>query len=453
MNLPIRARLTLAFAGAMAVVLAAFGWYLYLRVGSELLRSIDVNLRARGEVLLSAIEMQEPVPFGQSQVLIDHDEAFAQILDADGSIVETTPGAKELPLLPRERLVSVTGPTFVTTRIPRLDDQARLLAVPASRGATPLVIVVGADMGDRAEALRRLGLQLGIGGPAALAVAALAGWLVAGAALRPVERIRGEAEMISASEIQRRLEVPHTRDELARLAATLNAMLDRLEEALEREHRFVDDASHELRTPLAVLKAELELALSRPRDPDELRAALRAAAAETDRLVHLAEDLLVLARTRGGRLPLRLQEVALRELLESVATAFRVRAEGQGTAIEVHAADETIRADPARLRQAVENLLDNALRHGDGTGPVRLSASREQGTVVIRVEDGGPGFPAAVLAGAFEPFARGQSDGIDSRGAGLGLTIVRAVAEAHGGLATAENPEGGGARVSIVIRG
>src|SRR5207245_1539047 len=153
---------------------------------------------------------------------------------------------------------------------------------------------------------------------------------------------------------------------------TLNSMLDRLHESLQREQRFLDEASHELRTPLGVLKMELELALSRARTPEELQEALRRASAETDRLVRLAEDLLVLSRSRDGSLSLHRRETEVGELLRAAAAAGRARAEARGVVIEVDGSGAgTAFVDPDRIRQAVDDLLDNALRHA---GPeVRVS--------------------------------------------------------------------------------
>src|SRR5919197_742773 len=156
-----------------------------------------------------------------------------------------------------------------------------------------------------------------------LALVTWGGWALAGAALRPVERMRGEAAAISLAEPERRLAVPPTGDELAGLATTLNAMLDRLQEAVQREQRFLDAAGHELRTPLGVLRMELDLALARARTREELAAALRNASEETDRLVRLAEDLLVASRTSGGRLPLHRSETEVDELLHRTGAATR----------------------------------------------------------------------------------------------------------------------------------
>jgi two-component system OmpR family sensor kinase len=451
-RLSLRLRLTLAFALGMAAVLAALGGFLYERLGAELLQGVDLELRSRAEGIVSALGERRPVDIDTGRRLIDPDEAFAQVLDSSGGIVETTPAVRAAPMLPAGATRSVSGPTFLSRRVTGVDDPARVLAVPAEAAGRPVVVVVGATLGNRDEALDRLLLLLTIGGPIALLLSSMAGWAVAGAALRPVERMRVEAAAISESEADRLLPVPGTGDELARLAETLNGMLGRLQQALEREHRFVDQASHELRTPLAILKAELDLALARPRSAAELHAAVRSASAETDRLIQLAEDLLVLARTNGGRLPLRRVPVSLRELLEGAAATFQARARAVGSRIEVAAPDERVSLDPVRLRQAVQNLLDNAIRHGGGTQPIAVTGERVDGTVRITVQDGGRGFPAPVLERAFEPFSRSPAPADGALGAGLGLAIVRAVAEAHGGHAGAANAETGGARVVLIVQ-
>jgi signal transduction histidine kinase len=387
----------------------------------------------------------------RSRTGVDPDEAFAQVLDGRGRIVRTTAAVRGAPMLRGREVAALDGATFFTRRVRGVDDPARLLAVPVAVDSAPLVVVVGSNLGDRSEALRRLLLLLALGGPVAVALASAAGWWLAGAALRPVERMHREAEAISGSEPGRRLGRSGT-DELDRLADTLNAMLDRLQESSERERRFVDEASHELRTPVAVLKGELDLALARPRTVTEFEAAIRAAAAEADRLAALADDLLVLARMRRGALPVRREPVSLRALLDQACARFRRHG---SPAIDVVAPDTVLAVDPHRVRQALDNLIDNALRHGTGEGVV-VRGWVEDGSISIAVEDAGPGFPPPLLSRAFEPFVRATTkagdDGPDgAHGAGLGLAIVRAVAEAHGGSARVANRPEGGAVVTLVL--
>jgi signal transduction histidine kinase len=218
-------------------------------------------------------------------------------------------------------------------------------------------------------------------------------------------------------------------------------MLARLEAALERERDFVADAGHELRTPLASLRTELELALRHGGSADELHEAVRSASEETERIVQLAEDLLLIARTDNGALPLRLEPLPVGELLGGVAARFEWRAEDAGRRLEHEARpDAVLRGDRLRLEQALANLIDNALRHGDGT--IRLEAvDAADGTVELHVRDAGAGFPVDFLPRAFERFTRASTHRGEP-GTGLGLSIVRTIAGAHGGTAHARNAAG-----------
>lgn len=451
MRIPLRLRLTLVFGVGMAIVLLGLGTYGYLRVGADLQASVDAGLRSRAQVLADAAtkgRAQDVV--GAKGKLIDPDEAFAQILDMSGQIVEASSAVSNAPLLSALEVSLVADATFITRQLVPQDDPVRLLAV-AVDGPARRVVVVGATLGDVVEAMQRLLLVMGTIGPLALVITAVAGWLLAGAALRPVEQMRREAAAVSASEPNRRLPVPRTGDELARLATTLNSMLDRLQEALERERRFVDDASHELRTPLATLRGEIDLALTRRRDAPELEASLRSAQEDVAHLQRLADDLLVMARIRGGRISVHRVETSLALLTTRSARAVQRQATAAGVTIDVDASDEAVEVDPERIEQALRNLLENAIRQTRRAGVVCVSARRLDGFARFVVADSGPGFPQDLLASAFEPFTRGDLETAGPTGAGLGLSIVRAIAEAHGGSASVENTPDG-ARVTIDIR-
>jgi len=285
----------------------------------------------------------------------------------------------------------------------------------------------------------------------ALLLASLAGYAVSGRALRPVEAMRQRAAVISAAEPKQRLPLPAADDEIHRLGETLNQMLGRLETAIERERAFVDDASHELRTPLALHKTELELALRYARTPEELRSAISSAVVEVDRLIQLAEDLLVLARSEEGKLALDLRRLGVSELLRDVRERFAVRMDEAGRSLVFASSDGlTVEGDRLRIEQALTNLVENAIEHGGGEITVR--ASEADGGVAIHVEDRGPGFAPDFIGRAFERFSRGDpSRGGD--GAGLGLAIVEAIARAHRGSAHAANRDGAGADVWIVLPG
>ena len=451
MRIPLRLRLTLAFSVGMAIALLVLGTYGYLRVGADLQDSVDAGLRSRAQVLADAASSgQARDVVGAEGRLIDPDEAFAQVLDASGQIVEASSAVSDAPLLSASEVTLVADPTFITRQLDPQDDPVRLLAV-AVDGSPHRVVVVGATLGDVIEATQRLLLVMATIGPLALLITAGAGWLLAGAALRPVEQMRREAAAVSASEPNRRLPVPSTGDELARLATTLNSMLDRLQEALERERQFVDDASHELRTPLATLRGEIDLALARRRDAPELEASLRSAQEDVAHLQRLADDLLVMARMRGGRMSVHRVDTSLATLTTRSVRAVESQAAAAGVTIDVDASDETVEVDPERIEQALRNLLENAVRQTRQMGAVRISARRLEGFARFVVADSGPGFPPDLLARAFEPFTRGGVETAAATGAGLGLSIVRAVAEAHGGSVSAENSPDG-ARVTLDVR-
>ena len=459
-HLSLRLRLTAVFAVAMAVVLTALAAFLHGWLAAELLREIDRSLGANADTLLADASAPD---LATTNRFVDPDEAFAQLLTPAGDVLESSRGLGAVPALsPAEaHSVSAGHPSYLSRHVDAADadhrpadsdrDVDRLLATPITIHGRHAVLVVGQTLSDRDEALTRQLELFAVALPVALLVTTTAGWLLAAAALRPVEAMRRRAAELSAHDPGVRLPVPGTGDELARLAVTLNDLLDRLHQAVEREHRFVDDASHELRTPLAVLKAELDLALTRPRPPDQLRGALQAAATHTDELVRLAEDLLVLARMRGGRLPLHRVATGLPAMLDRAVDPLRHTAGAAGRTVRIDASDVQVWVDPLRTRQAVLNLVDNALRHGRGAVTVIATATRSM--VTIEVLDQGDGFPADLADTAFEPFVRGEgaANAPGPKGAGLGLAIVQAVAAAHGGRACVVHSRGGGAAVRVEL--
>ena len=444
-RIPIRARLTLAFALAMGILLAAIGAFLYTRLGSSLDEAIDENLQARLAEVRSQVERGESV--GASG---DPEERLVQLLETNGEIAGGSPVLLE-PLLDSAALARANDAPawFVLEAVEGVDGRARVLAGKADAPSGVVMVVVGSSLEDRDDAVQELLALLLIAAPVALLLASLLGYGLATLALRPVESMRTEAATISAAEPGRRLPVPASRDEISRLGETLNAMLDRLEAALERERSFVADAGHELRTPLALLKTELELALRRPRSEAELAAAIRSAADETDRLSQLAEDLLLLARSDRSQLQLEREYVQVASLLDTVASRFGPRAGELGRTIEVICRGGLLlSADRPRVEQALGNLLDNALTHGAGV--VLLSAEERNGMVELHVRDEGTGFPPDFLPHAFDRFTQADSARTGS-GSGLGLAIAHAVAVAHGGSAHAANRAEGGGDVWLAL--
>ncbi|MBS1883246.1 MAG: hypothetical protein JSS97_09845 [Actinobacteria bacterium] len=408
-RLPVRLKLTLAFTIAIAAVLTATALFLYLRLRTELDNRIDQSLEARLELVTNRLQNGNGGPRALTRAVSRGEEGsgFVQIV-LPGS--RTTVGAREglgdEPVLDRADLTRLAedGGTYDLQSGQSELGPVRIMAAPVAAGTHRYIVAVGATLEERNEALSNVRALLLIGGPVALILAALTGWIVVGAALRPVDR-----------------------------------MLVRLEDGLRRERTFVADASHELRTPLTQLKMELELMRQERPGGGDFDAAITAAIGDTDRLSLLSEDLLVLARADRDRLPVNREEVDLGELFAAIATRYpadQVEADAAGAA----GTPTRIEADRPRLEQALGNLVDNALVHG--APPVRLAAVRRPGVVELHVTDAGGGFPPDFIPLAFDRFSQ-ASPGDGGSGTGLGLAIVRAIAEAHGGTAGVGNRDGG----------
>ena len=451
-HLPIRLRLTLAFTIVMAVVLTATGFFLYLRLRTELDNRLDQSLHSRLQVTNTLLRQgdssREAIAQGSAQRR--DGSGFTQILAApNGAVLGGSEGLEGEALLSRAeiRRAAATTSTFDLETDTADVGTVRVLAAPVHTPQRNFVVAVGTSLEDRNQALSNLRALLLVGEPIALLLAALAAYAVISAALRPVEAMRTRAAAISAEDLGRRLPLSAGRDELRRLGETLNEMLVRLEDGLVRERAFVADASHEFRTPLTMLKTELELMKRERPVGAAFDEALASAIGDTDRLARLTDDLLVLARADRDRLPIKSESVSVPELLERVAERYAKAGVGVSTSPGA-GSSPVISADPVRLEQALRNLVENALRYG--AQPVRLSAAERDGSVEVHVTDEGAGFPPSFIDRAFERFSQADA-GHGDEGTGLGLAIARAIAEAHGGSAHVANRPGGGADAWIAI--
>jgi len=451
-RLPIRARLTAAFALALVAVLAGAAALVYVRLKADLDEQVDTGLRSRAAAIATGVGDAGSASAGTDPG-VESEESFARILAPDGRALDEAGGARGPALSPSELRRARKAPIIVDRRVEGIEGKARVLAQPLP-GRGGAVSVVGHSLGDRDETLSTLLTSFAVGGALALLLASAIGYALATAALGPMEAMRRRASELSLADDQDRLPLPAARDEVRRLGETLNEMLDRLRRSFERERRFVADASHELRTPVAVVKTELEGALRAGGHRAEVREALTAAVEECDHIAQLAEDLLILARAGDGRLPVSAERFEARRLLEGVATRFSDRAAARGRTIELESPEGLfLHVDSLRLRQALGNLLDNALRHGEG--PIALRVRPVGAWIELDVSDGGTGFTPAFAERAFERFARDaegrtrDAEAAARGGAGLGLSIVRAIAEAHGG--TAEIVSGPATTVRIRI--
>ncbi len=445
--MPLRLQLAVLFALATAAVILVAGVAFVLQLRVSVDASLDPGLRTRAAAVadeLGAGLVDQPLPGVDS-------DSIVRVSTVTGQVLLASPNTGPGPLLTaQQRQSALTGEVSFTASVD--GDRDRILATTREVGGRRLLVVVGTGTDVSDAAVGHAVSALVLGGPPAVVLAGLSAYLLAGAALRPVERMRREVAAIGDADLDRRLAVPTTCDEVAALGTTMNAMLDRLQSALDRERAFVADAGHELRTPLAILRAELELAARPGRSHAALAEAVDRAGEETDRLIRLAEDLLLLARADNNQPILRTEQVALPELLHAAARGATARAaQGRGVTVRVEAPDELIlTADPGRIRQAVDNLLDNAVRHAQAHSTVMVRVSLQADSVVISVVDDGPGFPPDFLPHAFERFHRAEEGrSRDDGGTGLGLAIVRAIATAHGGEADVGNRAEGGAVVTL----
>jgi signal transduction histidine kinase len=441
-------RLTVAFVLVMAVLLAGAGYYMHARVNTDLSASVNRGLRARVVDLRTLLEQSDSgLRDARSEGIGQAD--FAQVLTVKGRVLDSTTAVRK-PLLTgatlraaRTRMVWIDH-----VRIPGVPGDFRLLAKPVHAQDRRLIVVAGASLAAADSAVSRVTAIMLVGGPVLLLLASLAGYALAALALRPVERMRRRAEGIWTHGLHERLPRTGAHDELDRLAATLNESLERVEAGVDREHGFVADASHELRTPLTVLRAQLELLGDGSSvSADELRREITSALEEVDRLSELADQMLLLARADRGELDVHAEPVAVAPLLERLARRTALLDAGE---VEVPAADPELwfSGSETQVEQALLNLVDNALRHGGGWA--RLEARSAGDEVELHVLDDGPGFADGFAESAFDRFSRGER-ARSGAGAGLGLSIVRAIAQAHGGRAAAANRPTHGADVWLSV--
>ncbi len=447
----IRLRLAAVFAITFAVLLALGGWLFVTALSSSLMTSVDAQLASQaaqaGQYLRSP-GSAKPAP----AVAGNPPEFTIQVIDRTGRVRAGSEEAGRRPILsPADLRAARSGRVLVTRRLD--DERERILAQPLP-SRPGWVAVAGASLESTDSTISRVTTELAIGGSVIVVVTALGAYGLATAALRPVERLRREVAAIAERGAPSTVAVPPTHDEIATLAETMNDLLVQLQHALQRERNLVADTSHELRTPFAVLQAELELAARPGRSRAELVEAVTNASEEAARLSRLADDLLLLSRSDQGEIPLRPEPTDLGALLRASADRASGRARPAGVTCRVEVPEGSVVAtiDPGRMSQAVDNLVDNALRFAPTGTEVVLTARADGTDLVVEVADDGPGFTTDFLPHAFERFRRPDaSRSREGGGAGLGLAIVRAIALAHGGRAAADNRPDGGACVRLTL--
>ena len=449
----IRLRVAVIFSVALATAFGLGGWLFVAQLSSALMHTIDTQLAAQlaqaDRYLTPGSQGATSPPVGPSNP--SPGEYVVQLIDATGNVRGASKDAGTVPLLtPTVLLQARSGQLAVTQMVD--EERARVVAAPVP-GHPGWVAVAGVSLESFDRTMGNVRWELLLGGAVFVLVAGLGAYGLARLALAPVERLRRETAALSERDPAPHLRVPGTHDEIAALAGTMNDLLSRLQRALARQRAFVADASHELRTPFAVLRAELELASRPGRSQAELTAAVSSAADEAARLTRITDDLLLLARSDEATLTPRLAPTDIGLLLARCAELASARAAEAGVECRVEApAGLKAFVDPDRMRQAVDNLLDNALRFAAVGTQVVVSAHAVGSDLIVEVCDSGPGFPPEFLPHAFERFRRPDSVRARSEGgAGLGLAIVQAISVAHGGRAIARNQPEGGAAVRLEL--
>ncbi len=456
MRLPIRVRMTAWYVALLAVIIAAVGAFLVLRLHTDLVAAMDNRLNpALDQIALGYHAEGPPEAHDVSATVLSGERAVSQVLTPTGRVVASfgDPVAK-VPMIGSGDLAQVVvgGRVQRTTTLGRDGRRMRVVARVTTRGTYRRIVVAAESTATIDRSVHRLLILLLLAGPAALAATAVGGWWLARRALRPIGRLTSDAGQIGMNRLSERLPVASTGDEVARLATTLNTMLARIEAGVDEQHRLVADASHELRTPLTAMRAELEVSLRADDLDPAAQDVLRSTLEEVDRLSRTVDGLLTLSRADQGALDLHRRPVDLAAIAEDTVERLRALAATRGVSVETQATPAPAHVDAAWLGQAIGNLLDNAIKFSPAGGTVTVTTAAEGGEALVRVLDEGPGIPADARELVFDRFHRlDPSRTRATGGSGIGLSIVREIAQAHGGRAWTEPDPGGGSLFAIAV--
>jgi heavy metal sensor kinase len=454
---PIRVRLTAWYVLLLAAIVVGLGAIVTLQAKRDLLENLDREVDENAAQIGSFDPQEGTRDFLEmSRTVLPGKHTGAQLISRSGRVIAgygvgARPGAiapdavRAVATDSRRRLVSLA--------LGRPPVRDRALVTPLRvKGQPPRVLVVAQPLREVDASTHEILLLLLLGGPVALAATGLGGWWLARKALRPVGRMTSEAGAIGIDRLGERVAVPHARDEIAELAMTLNAMLDRLEAGVREKHRLIADASHELRTPLSVMRAELDVTLRSDTLSEEARDVLESAREEVDRMSRTVANLLTLAQVDEGRLELLTASVTLHDAIAAATRPLLPVAAAKGVRLDITGAADGVRADPERLHQALTNLIENAIKFTPREGEVHVTAWERGDEIGVTVTDTGPGIPAEALPRVFDRFYRVDSArGRDAGGSGLGLAICREIAAAHGGRVWVKSTAGAGSAFSLAL--
>lgn len=441
----VRTRSTVAATLVVTLGVAVASAAMLLALYQTLQRSSQAAAQTRASQLVEQLRTDEPTELDPGLLGTDGQIGVIQVLDDRGDVLLASAGA------PRTPLVSMVLPPNQSVSVGRVQLPAErgdywVVARGANTPAGPVTVLVGGDREPVETTVSTVGLLLGISGPLLVALVAWATYVLVGRALAPVEQIRAQVAAISTDQLDERVPVPPTGDEIAHLARTMNEMLSRLESGHTAQHRFISDASHELRSPLAAISAALDLAHNRTEllDAELIDESL---IPETRRMRDLVEDLLLLARSDEQQLSGHAGHVDL----DDIVSAEKARLHTNPTLqVQSHISAARVTGDTGQLTRMVRNLVDNAARHAHRI--VELHCERTGELAVIRIGDDGPGIPADQHQRVFERFVRLDAARTrDGGGSGLGLAIVAEIVTAHHGTVRISDRTGGGTCVTVTL--
>jgi heavy metal sensor kinase len=457
----IRLRLTLWYTTVLTLILAVFGAAVYLGLSRSLIASLDNHLQREAGQLIGGMNFEdheEPdEPTSHVELSYRPEEGVLwRVLDRHGRLLIDPGYLTNVPIDP-----SMITLDYARFEYAMLDNGTplRLYSIPfVIEGGEGGIAQVAESYAQIREVEYRLVWMLALGIPFTLLAASAGGWFLASRALNPIDRITRAAQQISADDLHQRLDLKLPNDEVGRLAVTFDQMLARLDDAFERQKRFIADASHELRTPLTILKGDVEVALNRPRQAAEYRETLEMVNQTTDRLTSLVEELFLLARADNHQQSLQFESFNLTQLLNQQVAKLKPRAASKDIVLSLNAPDDSLNivADPAKLTRLFINLIDNAIKYSNPGDIITVTAAAHDGQVRVAIADTGPGIPPHHLDRLFERFyrvdkarSRQAADPSDSSGAGLGLSIADWLAKAHEGRIEVNSQVGQGSTFTV----
>ena len=454
----VRIRLTLWYAGVLALSLIAFALVIYYAAGNIFHERQDESLRSTAQTVASAYveemgEVHSPVKAGEVVLAeLTFPNRYVQLADANGHRIASSANlAGSTIAVPASALAQARGQNFSHATV----DGLRVAVVPLSADGTLAFAEVAEPLSVIESGLRELRWDLFFGVPLVLLLASAGGYFLARKSLAPIASMNSQTQRISAENLSSRLDVTNSRDELGNLAITINDLLARFESSFTAQQRFIADASHELRTPLAVLRGETEVALGKTRTVGEYQQSLSLIQEEAERLSRIVEDLFMLARQPvNTRAALNSEEISLNEAVRDCARAARVLAQRKGVRLKLESDPPSIalNGDEELIKRMILNLLDNAVKYTPPGGEISLALARQNGNAEIVVRDNGIGIPETDQARVFDRFyrvdkARARALG----GAGLGLSIAQWIVEAHGGQIGVESSPGRGSTFTVSL--